>query len=131
MKTPLTALRFVAWACLIGIAVVSWTPNWRPEHALFFRTGFNTRLEHVAAYLTTGIAVINAYPRSPTWTMVAVLCGYAGILELGQIYVPGRHAAFLDWLASCSGVLCAWLTVAFGSYCVGHLHRGGDGNAAS
>ena len=63
-------------------------------------------------YLIAGIAVIIAYPRRPTWSIVAMLCAYAGILELGQIYVPGRHAGWLDWLASCSGVLCAWGMVA-------------------
>jgi VanZ family protein len=41
--------------------------------------------------------------------IVASLCAYAGILELGQMYIPGRHAAVLDWIASSSGVLCASL----------------------
>jgi VanZ family protein len=43
--------------------------------------------------------------------MAALLGAYAGILELGQMYVPGRHAALLDWLASSGGVLCACITV--------------------
>jgi VanZ family protein len=75
------------------------------------RTGFNTRLEHVAAYLIAGISVIIAYPRTPTWSIAAILSAYAGILELGQMYIPGRHAALLDWLASSSGALCACLIV--------------------
>jgi hypothetical protein len=111
MKIPRIALRFIAWGCLIGLAVASWTPNWAAGKEMFFRTGFDTRLEHVAAYLIAGIAVIIAYPRRPTWSIVAMLCAYAGILELGQTYVPGRHAGLLDWLASCSGVLCAWVAV--------------------
>jgi VanZ family protein len=106
MKIPCVALRFVAWACVIGLAVASWTPGQE-----VVRTGFNTRLEHMAAYLIAGIAVIIAYPRRPTWSIAAILSAYAGILELGQIYVPGRHAALLDWLASSSGVLCACVTV--------------------
>jgi hypothetical protein len=41
---------------------------------------------------------------SPKTSVVAVLPGvYAGVLELGQMYVPGRHAALLDWLASSGG----------------------------
>jgi len=75
--------------------------------------GFSTRLEHTVAYLIAGIAVFIAYPRKPIWSIAAVLCAYAGILELGQIYIPGRHAAFLDWIASSSGVLCASMTVFF------------------
>src|SRR6516225_3841840 len=101
-------LKVVAWICIIGLAVASWTPG---EEMI--RTGFNTRLEHTVAYLIAGIAVIIAYPRRPIWSMAAILCAYAGILELGQIYIPGRHAAFLDWIASSSGVLCASKTVFF------------------
>jgi VanZ family protein len=108
MKNPSIALRFLAWLCVIGLAVASWTPGQE-----MVRTGFNTRLEHLAAYLIAGIAVILAYPRRPTWTIAAILCAYAGVLELGQLFIPGRHAALLDWLASSSGVLCACLTVFF------------------
>jgi VanZ family protein len=121
MKIPSVALRFIAWACVIGLAVASWTPGQE-----MVRTGFNTRLEHMAAYLIAGIAVIIAYPRRPTWSIAAILCAYAGILELGQIYVPGRHAALLDWLASSSGVFCACVTVfVFQGHHLGNLPGGG------
>jgi VanZ family protein len=106
MRIPSVALRFIAWALIIGLAVASWTPGQE-----MVRTGFNARLEHVAAYWIAGLAVIIAYPRRPAWSIAAVLCAYAGILELGQLDIPGRHAALLDWLASSSGVLCACLTV--------------------
>jgi hypothetical protein len=77
-------------------------------------------------YLISGIAVIIAYPRRPTWSIAAILCAYAGILELGQIYVPGRHAALLDWLASSSGVFCACVTVfVFQGHHLGNLPGGG------
>ncbi len=108
MKIPYVAMRFIAWACVIGLAVASWTPG--PD---IVRTGFNTRLEHMAAYLIAGIAVLVAYPRKTPWSIAALLSAYAGVLELGQMYVPGRHAALLDWLASSSGVVCACVTVFF------------------
>src|SRR6516162_2607197 len=98
-------LKGIAWICVIGLLVASWTPGQE-----MIRTGFNTRLEHTVAYLIAGIAAIIAYPRKPIWSITAILCAYAGILELGQIYVPGRHAAFLDWIASSSGALCASMT---------------------
>jgi VanZ family protein len=104
MKIPSTTLRLIAWACVIGLAVASWTPGQE-----MIRTGYNTRFEHAAAYLIAGIAVLIAYPRRPPWSIAALLCAYAGALEFGQIYIPGRHAAMLDWLASSSGVLCATL----------------------
>jgi VanZ family protein len=108
MRTPRVALRVTAWVCIGALAVASWTPGQE-----MVRTGFNTRLEHVAAYLIAGIAVISAYPGRPIWTIAAILCAYAGVLELGQLFIPGRHAAILDWLGSSSGVLCACLTVYF------------------
>jgi VanZ family protein len=125
MKNPSIALRFIAWACVIGLAVASWTPGQE-----MVRTGFNTRLEHMVAYLIAGIAVIIAHPRIPTWSIAAILCAYAGILELGQIYIPGRHAALLDWLASSSGVLCACLAVFVFQrrHHLGSLLRGGAPN---
>ena len=60
MKIPSAALRFIAWTCVVGLAVASWTPGQE-----MVRTGFNTRLEHVGAYLIAGIVVIVAYPRRP------------------------------------------------------------------
>jgi VanZ family protein len=106
MKNPSMVLRSMAWAGVVALAVASWTPGQE-----MVRTGFNTRFEHTLAYLIAGIAVIVAYSRMPIWSIAAILCAYAGILEFGQMYIPGRHAALLDWLASSAGVLCACLTV--------------------
>jgi VanZ family protein len=103
MKIPYVAMRIIAWACVIGLAVASWTPGQE-----MVRTGFNTRLEHTTAYLMAGIAVLAAYPKKPPWLIAVLLGVYAGVLELGQMYVPGRHAAVPDWLASSGGVVCAW-----------------------
>jgi VanZ family protein len=108
MKTPYVAMKFIAWASVISLAVASWTPGQE-----MVRTGFNTQLEHTTAYLLAGIAVLAAYPQKTPWLIAVLLGGYAGILELGQMYVPGRHAALLDWLASASGVICAYLTIFF------------------
>ena len=99
-------MRFIAWVCIIGLAVASWTPGQD-----MVRTGFNTRLEHVAAYLITGITVLVAYPSKTPRSIAALLIAYAGVLELGQMYIPGRHPALLDWLASSGGVVCAYVTV--------------------
>jgi VanZ family protein len=108
MKNPYVAMRFIAWAFVIGLTVASWTPGQE-----MVRTGFNTRLEHTTAYLIAGIAVLAAYPQKPPWLIAVLLSVYAGVLELGQMYVPGRHAELLDWLASSGGVACACVTVFF------------------
>jgi VanZ family protein len=34
---------------------------------------------------------------------ISLLVGLAGVLELLQRLVPGRHSQFIDWLASSSG----------------------------
>ena len=102
-----TVLRCIARACVIGLAIASWTPG-----EAMIRTGFNTRLERTVAYLVAGAFVILAYPQKPIWFIAMILCTYAGILEFGQIYIRGRHAAVFDWIASSAGVLCASLTAA-------------------
>jgi hypothetical protein len=53
MKIPHVAMRFIAWTCVIGLAVASWTPG--PN---MVRTGFNTQLEHMAGYLVAAITVL-------------------------------------------------------------------------
>ena len=83
--------RFVAW---FGIAVLG-VASWLPAEEMI-RTGADGRLEHAAAYL------IGDFHRIPS------TC-YGGILEFGQLFVPGRHAAISDWAASSGGVLCALL----------------------
>ncbi len=89
-----------AWFCIVALLVASWTPGQE-----MVRTGFDARLEHVGAYLIATIAVSFAYPRLSLVRLAVVMITYAAILELGQLIVPGRHAAVLDWLASSSGVI--------------------------
>ena len=101
-------MRFIAWGCVIGLAVASWTPG--PD---MVRTAFNTQLEHTAGYLIAAITVLVAYPQKPPWLIAVLLGVYAGVLELGQMYIPGRHAALLDWLASSGGVVCACVMLLF------------------
>jgi len=68
------------------------------------RTGASGRLEHVLAYFISALVWVNAYPRVTPWVVGAVLTAYAGVLEVGQIYVPGRHSQVADFAASCLGV---------------------------
>ncbi len=93
--------RFAAWACLVLLMVLSWLPG---EEMI--RTGLNTRIEHAVAYMGTMLVVGAAYGiRLGSFRLAALLIAYAGVLELGQIYVPGRHSAVLDFAASASGVI--------------------------
>lgn len=92
--------RLVAWLAIVALAVASWTPG---EEMV--RTGLNTRLEHVIAYLLAASAFMFAYPNQKAWQVGLAFVTYAGILELGQLIVPGRHAAVLDWTAGTIGAL--------------------------
>jgi len=93
--------RFAAWACLVLLMVLSWLPG---EEMI--RTGLNTRIEHAVAYIGTMLVVGAAYGiRLGLLSLAAMLIAYAGVLELGQIYVPGRHSSVLDFAASASGVV--------------------------
>jgi VanZ family protein len=99
-----TIRRFVAWFSIAVLGVASWLPA---EEMI--RTGIDGRLEHAAAYLISGLAIFTAYPRRLKWQIAILMTCYAGILEFGQLFVPGRHAAISDWAASSGGVLCALL----------------------
>ena len=94
-------LRPFAWFCIMALMAASWTPGQE-----MIRTGFDTRLEHVFAYLVATIAVSLAYPRLHPKRLAASMMAYAAVLELGQLFVAGRHAGVLDWIASSTGAVC-------------------------
>jgi VanZ family protein len=96
---------------MIALVIASWTPG-----DSMVRTGISGALEHAAAYLLTGIAVILGHPNRSAWTVSAMLALYAGVLELGQTIAPGRHAAFADWLAGGVGALFAALLMSAARY---------------
>jgi hypothetical protein len=105
-------LRIIAW--LLTAAVTFATlgpPSYRPHSAL------GQDGEHALAFVLVGLAFGLAYPRRRRFTAgVAVIL--IGILELLQLWMPGRHARLEDFvvdaLAACAGITIAamldWLT---------------------
>jgi VanZ family protein len=93
------ALRIAAWLSLLALVIASWTPGY-----YMVRTGVGGSFEHVGAYFVATLLWVLAYSRLPPWGIGAALAAYAGILELGQLYVPGRHSQFEDFAASCAGI---------------------------
>ena len=78
------------------------------------RTALGGHAEHLIAYVATMIVIGLALPSRPRLAVQAVLLiGYAAILEVGQLHVPGRHASFDDFGFSATGVaiggLCLWI----------------------
>jgi VanZ family protein len=106
--------RALTWVCVVLLAVLSLTPG-----DYMVRTGAPGDLEHVVAYLCTGGIACLGYARRLGYLVpAALLCGYAGLLEIGQNWAPGRHPDFVDFASSSAGVIAgmflnwAWNRVA-------------------
>jgi VanZ family protein len=102
-------MRIIAWLLLLAAATLTVVPPlWRPV------SGLGHDVEHVAMFLVLGGAFGLAYRRHAYVIGIAlVVC--AGMLELMQIPIPGRHARLSDFLvdalAACIGVVLGrWVT---------------------
>jgi VanZ family protein len=96
-------LRLTAW--LLAAAVTFATlgpPRYRPEAAAITHAG-----EHALAFVLVGLAFSLAYPRARVW-VVGLSVILTGLLELLQLFVPGRHARLEDFvvgtLAAVAGI---------------------------
>jgi VanZ family protein len=101
-KNPLSVwLRAAFIGCIIALMTLAWLP----EKAMT-RTMLGGHAEHFIAYLGTATVMGLTFRKSPR---LAVLCSllimYAAILEVGQLYSPGRHASFQDLAFSSAGVV--------------------------
>lgn len=93
-------LRVAFFACIALLVVLSWLPA-----SEMVRTGISGRMEHGVAYFGTTVIMGLAYREAPRLLVqFALLVALAAILELGQLQVPGRHSAFLDFASSSTGV---------------------------
>ena len=93
--------RWLAWVCAAVLAVLSLAPA---DHMV--RTGFSGRLEHFVAYAGTAAVAVIGYRRQRTlWSIAAMLCLYAALLEIGQNWVAGREARLIDFAMSAAGSL--------------------------
>jgi VanZ family protein len=113
MITPMTTLmRFFAWLLAAAVTFATLGPAAYRPHAAITHDG-----EHLLAFVLVGLAFAAAYPRQRRFaagmSVVAI-----GILELLQLFVPGRHARLEDFvvdaLAALAGFaivsLISWLT---------------------
>ena len=82
-------------------------PSLRPDAG--FESG---NIDHFFAYLVLGAltAWIHGNRLQTRWLLILIPL-YAGLLELGQLLVPGRHATIENFLAS---VIGAWAGVVIG-----------------
>jgi VanZ family protein len=56
-----------------------------------------SQLEHVAPYALTTVALVLGYPghRAPR-AILLLLTFYAALMELAQLFIPGRTASLID-----------------------------------
>ena len=92
----------IGWILASAILVLSIVPpSYRPE------TAAPHNGEHFAIYLATGIAIAIRYrDRLPIVTMGLLL--FCGLIEILQLWVPGRHARLSDFLIDTAA---AWVGV--------------------
>jgi hypothetical protein len=102
------ALRFAGYAAVGLIGVLSLIPGaLRPD------TGAPGKLEHLVAYMgAAALVALGSSTPGERWQGLW-LVPYAGALEIAQIFVPGRHSRFSDFVVSGVGALLG-VVAAFG-----------------
>jgi VanZ family protein len=99
--------RILGWCLAVAIAVLSFVPpELRPE------TDMPHHVEHFAAFFVTGVAFGFGYARKPVVITVSLVL-FSAVIEIIQIFVPGRHSRpqdfVVDAFAVCAGVIVAAL----------------------
>lgn len=98
-------LKLLAWGLAAAVAFATLGPaSYRPQSDL------GQDGEHALAFVLVGLAFGLAYGRN-RWLTAALSVTLIGVLELLQLWAPGRHARFEDFfvdaLAACVGLAAA------------------------
>jgi VanZ family protein len=106
-----TLFRLAGWFCIVVIAGLSiGSPSLRPVTFLLHE------LEHAAIFAMTAFALGLGYPHRAAQHVVSLTI-FAGVVELAQIYAPGRHARLEDFvvdiLAACAGIALSSAILSF------------------
>lgn len=101
-----TFFRFLAWplAAAVTFATLG-SASYRPELRITHDG------EHALAFILLGLAFALAYPRHRPLVAGAFLI-LIGLLELLQLFVPGRHARLSDFLVDALAALIGMAIVA-------------------
>lgn len=100
-------LRVIAWGLAAAVAFATLGPAQYRPHANIGQGG-----EHALAFVLLGLAFGLVYRSSRTATALVALAMTA-MIEIMQLWAPGRHARFSDFvvdaLAVCAGIAAATL----------------------
>jgi hypothetical protein len=119
--TPTVFFRWVAWLLVLAIAVFTLLPiELRPV------TEAPVSLERFAAFGAIGAAFSLGYPKHRL-SILLLLLGIAGLLEVAQNYVPGRHGRVPDGLVKTSGALVGAAFATFVARYSSLLNKAGKG----
>lgn len=100
VRLPPVISRTLAALAYLAIGVASLVPK-----ALRPTTGFMPgAAEHFCAYFVLGVITsLTVRERTSLWKLAVLNAVYAGVLEIGQLFVPGRVATPVDFAASALG----------------------------
>jgi VanZ family protein len=108
-----------AYKLVLANALLLLCLSWLPGRFMVRTEILSAQAEHAVAYFVTGFAVTLVLAGYRTaWHIALGLVAYAGLLELGQYFAPGRHASLSDFTVSATGglagvVFCALLIQAY------------------
>ena len=98
-------LRTIAWLLTAAVTFATLGPARLRPHSELGQDG-----EHALAFVLVGLAFGLAYPRRRVLTAGTAVV-LIGVLELLQLWMPGRHARLEDFvvdaLAACAGIAAA------------------------
>jgi VanZ family protein len=123
--------RLLLGACVMAIftiAILALVPGDLRPHTVTLvprdmrpHTGMSQQIEHLTAYLSAALLI---GLRLRNWRqlvqMALLLFGFAGILEIAQLWIPGRDAQFIDFVASAIGAV---IGLAAGSFATSVYQR--------
>ena len=99
-------LRIFAWLLAAAVTFATLGPAQSRPHAPFGHDG-----EHAFAFLLIGLAFGSAYPQTRT-IVAAIAVAMTGVLELLQLWAPGRHARLEDFLVDALAACVGFIIVA-------------------
>ena len=113
-------LHLSGWAMVATIGILSLVPA-----ALRPHTGLSNQLEHFAAYFVTASTLVLPSSKSFAALRVVLALGvFAGLLEIAQLWVPGRGSRLTDFAAGFLGTCVGCILTVL----IRHFHDGAQRN---
>jgi VanZ family protein len=108
-RTERKTIKIAGGLAVVAFAVVSLVPRELRPHI-----GLPGPLEHLVAYaIVAALLTFGYHKRSQPFVIASSLFLYSGILEVAQLWVPGRNPTVIDFAASSTGALIgsalAWI----------------------